>query len=64
MVGYPTFDGYGVNARLLFNPAVQFGGRVKVESDVLRACGEWVVACIDHHLESEKPGGAWFSTSA
>lgn len=52
----------GVNARLLFNPAVQFGGRVKVESDVLRACGEWVVACIDHHLESEKPGGAWFST--
>ena len=62
LVGYPTFDGYGVNARLLFNPAVQFGGRVKVESDVLRACGEWVVACIDHHLESEKPGGAWFST--
>ena len=62
MVGYPTFDGYGVNARLLFNPAVQFGGRVKVESDVLRACGEWVVACIGHHLESEKAGGAWFST--
>lgn len=62
LVGYPTFDGYGVNARLLFNPAVQFGGRVKVESDVLRACGEWVVACIDHRLESEKPGGAWFST--
>lgn len=27
-----------------------------------RASGEWVVACIDHHLESEKPGGAWFST--
>lgn len=62
LVGYPTFDGYGVNARLLFNPAVQFGGRVKVESDVLRACGEWVVACIGHHLESEKAGGAWFST--
>ena len=62
MVGYPTFDGYGVNARLLFNPAVQFGGRVKVESDVLRACGEWVVACIGHHLESEKAGGAWFSS--
>lgn len=61
LVGYPTFDGYGVNARLLFNPSVQFGGRVKVESDVLRACGEWVVACIGHHLESEKPGGAWFS---
>jgi hypothetical protein len=28
----------------------------------MRACGEWVVACIGHHLESEKAGGAWFST--
>lgn len=62
LVGYPTFDGWGVNARLLFNPAVQFGGRVKIETDVIQAAGEWVVACISHHLESEKPGGAWFST--
>lgn len=52
----------GVNARLLFNPAIQFGGRVKIETDVMQAAGEWVVACISHHLESEKPGGAWFST--
>ncbi len=62
LVGYPTFDGWGVNARLLFNPAIQFGGRVKIETDVMQAAGEWVVACISHHLESEKPGGAWFST--
>lgn len=62
LVGYPTFDGWGVNARLLFNPAIQFGGRVKIETDVMQAAGEWVVACINHHLESEKPGGAWFST--
>lgn len=62
MVGYPTFDGWGVNARLLFNPAIQFGGRVKIETDVMQAAGEWVVACISHHLESERPDGAWFST--
>lgn len=62
MVGYPTYDGYGVNLRTLYNPAIRFGGRVKVETDVQQAAGEWVVACVAHHLESEKPGGAWFST--
>ena len=62
MVGYPTYDGYGVNLRTLYNPSIRFGGRVKVETDVQQAAGEWVVACVAHHLESEKPGGAWFST--
>jgi hypothetical protein len=62
LVGYPTFDGWGVNIQCLFNPAVTFGGRIKLETDVLRASGEWLVASIAHRLESEKPGGAWFTT--
>ncbi len=62
MVGYPTVDGWGVNFRTLFNPAITFGGRVKIETDVMQAAGEWGVACIGHHLESEKPDGAWFSS--
>lgn len=62
LVGYPTFDGVGVNFQTLFNPAVTFGGSVKLETDVQQAAGEWVVTSVSHRLESEKPGGAWFST--
>lgn len=62
LVGYPTFDGVGVVCKILYNPAVLFGGKIKIESDLIRASGEWVVASVSHNLESEKPDGAWFST--
>lgn len=62
LVGYPTFDGVGVNFQTYFNPAVTFGGSVKLVTDVQQAAGEWVVTSLAHRLESEKPGGAWFST--
>lgn len=62
LVGYPTFDGVGVNFQTLFNPAVTFGGSVKLVTDLPQAAGEWIVTSVAHRLESEKPGGAWFST--
>lgn len=62
LVGYPTFDGVGVNFLTLFNPAVIFGGSIKLKTDVKQAAGEWIVTSVAHRLESEKPGGAWFST--
>jgi len=46
LVGYPTFDGVGVNFQTLFNPAVTFGGSVKLETDVQQAAGEWVVTSV------------------
>lgn len=61
LVGYPTFDGIGVNFQTLFNPAITFGGRVRLVTDQTHAAGEWIVTCVNHRLESEKPGGAWFS---
>jgi len=61
LVGYPTFDSVGVNFSTLFNPAIVFGGTVKIETDNIHAAGEWVVTSINHRLESERPGGAWFS---
>ncbi len=61
LVGYPTFDGVGINFRTLFNPSIQFGGAVQLDTDVAQAAGQWVVTSIGHHLESEKPGGSWFS---
>lgn len=62
LVGYPTFDGVGVNFKILFNPSVVFGGRVKLVSEVNFASGIWNVTNISHRLQSEMPGGVWFST--
>jgi len=59
LIGYPTFDGVGVNFQTLFNPAITFGGRVKLVTDVKQAKGEWIVTSISYRLESEKPGGEW-----
>lgn len=62
LVGYPTFDGVGVVFQTLFNPAITFGGRVKLTTDLTQAAGEWIVTCVSYRLESEKPDGAWFAT--
>ena len=62
LVGYPTFDGVGVNFQTLFNPAIVFGGSGKIESDVQQAAGEWVVTSVSYRLESERPGGSWFAS--
>lgn len=62
MVGYPTFDGVGVNFQTLFNPSVIFGGSIQIVTDVLQARGIWIATSIALRLESEKPGGAWFMT--
>jgi hypothetical protein len=62
LVGYPIFDGTGVNFQCLFNPSVRFGGSVQLQTSIPRASGQWAVQCVGHRLESEKPGGAWFST--
>jgi hypothetical protein len=62
LVGYPTFDGIGVSFVTLYNPAIIFGGRVNVITDIPQAQGEWNVASMSHRLECEKPNGQWFST--
>lgn len=61
MKGYPTFDGIGVNFETFFNPSVIFGGSIQVQTDIPQAAGVWIVTSVSHRLESEKPGGAWFS---
>ena len=61
LVGYPTFDGVGINVVTLFHPGVTFGGEFKLETDIPQAAGQWKVASVAHHLEANKPNGAWFS---
>lgn len=64
-VGYPTFDGVGVNFQILFNPAVRPLGAIKLTTSVKAVndiSTQWIVTSLSHRLESEKPGGAWFTT--
>jgi len=68
LVGYPGFTAYGISLKMLFNPDIKFGGRIKVESDLsqllstINSKGFWQVYFIDHHIESNLPHGQWFTT--
>jgi hypothetical protein len=62
LVGYPTFDGVGVNFQTVFNPSITFGGAIKLVTSIKQAAGQWIVTSVAYRLESEKPGGAWFTT--
>lgn len=61
LVGYPTYDGVGVNFKMLFNPSVTFGGLIKLETSIIQAQGQWIVTSVNYDLTSELPGGAWFA---
>jgi hypothetical protein len=61
--GYPTFDGQGyITFETLFNPSIKFLGQIQLVTSIQKAAGQWTVVGVAHRLESEKPGGAWFST--
>jgi hypothetical protein len=62
MIKYPSFDGAYLKFESLYNPSFITGGLVTVESDNIQACGQWQILKISHRLETEKPGGAWFSS--
>lgn len=64
LIGYPTFDITTVNFMTLFNPSIRFGSRIRIQSDANItnvAGGDYGVASMTHILDSEKPGGSWFS---
>lgn len=64
LVGYPKLDfqrGY-VRAKAVYNPAFRFGGPLTLQgSTVPMANGKWVIGTVTHTLESQLPGGQWFS---
>lgn len=62
MVGYPAFTQAGIALTTRFNPSVVFGGLIQVETDLAPARGRWRVFSVAHQLESETPGGPWFTT--
>jgi hypothetical protein len=59
MQGYPGYTSMGVVITSLFNPAVKYGSKVKVESSIKPACGEWVIYKLAYDLNSKLVGGHW-----
>lgn len=61
MVGYPLRTQDGFSVQTLFNPSIAFGGAILVQSDIVQANGKWTVFSLSHDIESEVPGGKWFT---
>lgn len=62
MIGYPVPTMQGVDFRCLYNPMIRFGGVVRIADSLMQTTnGEWRVFGVTLQLESEMPGGAWFT---
>lgn len=61
LVGYPKWTAFGMHLRTLFNPNITFGGKIKVQSQITPACGEWFVKQLSYDLSSQMPNGPWFT---
>lgn len=62
LVGYPQFAQTGVTLTTLFTPSLSFGQKIRLRSALgYPADGDWVVANVIHNLDSEIPGGQWFT---
>lgn len=63
MVGYPTWESPGIKGKVLFNPNINIGAAIMLESSIEPAKainGEWIVNSLDYDLDSETPHGNWF----
>ena len=67
MVGYPNYSNSlaGIEVQSVFNPQLTVGGQVRVEvgadCPLKNATGTWGTYQIVHDIESETPGGQWFT---
>ncbi|MEN2711422.1 hypothetical protein [Sphingomonas sp. VL_57B] len=61
LVGYPGFTQTGVQFLSVYNPNLVFARQVEIESDFKAANKTWVVAAVSHNLDSNIPGGQWFT---
>ena len=63
LIGYPSFDGSRLEAKIMFNQNMVVGSAIEIrDTKVFGANGKFFVHKITHVLESNVPNGAWFST--
>lgn len=61
LVGYPAFSQNNVILRTLYSKTAAIAGPINVKSSLAQANGHFVAAKITHSLDSEMPGGQWFT---
>lgn len=62
LVGYPQFSQTGVSLTVLYTPSLSYGQKIRLRSTLgSPADGDWIVANVTHNLDSETPGGQWFT---
>lgn len=60
MIGYPSFTQDGISVECFYNPRLQLGGQIKIESIVPRASGHWKITKLSHDLAAYT-NGRWIS---
>lgn len=58
MFGYPSFDNEGIQVKGLYEPKLQIGGPIKIESMVPRATGLWQITSLSHKLQANYPSAS------
>lgn len=62
MIGYPSFSGFGLEVKTIFNPAYLVKSDIEVQSVVPKASGRWRIEKTEHILSANFPkGGPWES---
>lgn len=62
LIGYPTLTDDGVQVICFFNPEIQIGSCVKIDTIVPKAKGTWKVTEVNHELEVNSSQSAMWRT--
>ena len=60
LIGYPSFTQDGISCQCFYNPRLQLGGQIKIESIVPRATGYWKITKLTHDIAAYTQG-RWLS---
>ena len=58
LIGYPTFTDEGLQVTCFFNPELQIGGTIKIDTIVPKAKGTWKITEFSHELEVNSSSSA------
>lgn len=61
LIGWPAKIHVGITFTALYNPQTFHGCRIMMESSIPACNGEWYIVSMNHRLDANVPGGAWFS---
>lgn len=62
MFGYPSFDNEGIQAKGIYEPKLQIGAPIRIESMVPRASGIWQITSLSHKLQANYPGASFWES--